>query len=49
MTTAPLIEVEDLRIDLEDGPRRVAAAEGVSFRIDRFCKNTRPCWSNTRI
>src|SRR4051812_49642960 len=35
MTGAPLIEVEDLRIDLDDGPRRVAAAEGISFRIDR--------------
>ena len=27
MTGAPLIEVEDLRIDLDDGARRVAAAE----------------------
>ncbi|MBR0739502.1 ABC transporter ATP-binding protein [Bradyrhizobium liaoningense] len=35
MTDAPLIEVEDLRIDLDDGSRRVAAAEGISFRIDR--------------
>ncbi|WP_038936569.1 ATP-binding cassette domain-containing protein, partial [Bradyrhizobium japonicum] len=35
MTGAPLIEVEDLRIDLDDGARRVAAAEGISFRIDR--------------
>ncbi|MDE5463223.1 ABC transporter ATP-binding protein [Bradyrhizobium sp. CSS354] len=35
MTGAPLIEVEDLRIDLDDGSRRVAAAEGISFRIDR--------------
>src|SRR4051812_49960011 len=35
MTVVPLIEVEDLRIDLGEGPRRVAAAEGVSFRIDR--------------
>src|SRR2546430_7326782 len=35
MTAPPLIEVEDLRIDLDDGSRRVAAAEGVAFRIDR--------------
>jgi len=35
MTGTPLIEVEDLRIDLDDGSRAVAAAEGVSFRIDR--------------
>src|SRR3954466_1575706 len=35
MNGAPLIEVEDLRIDLDDGSRRVAAAEGISFRIDR--------------
>ena len=35
MTSAPLIEVEDLRIDLDDGRERVAAVEGISFRIDR--------------
>src|SRR5262250_121151 len=35
MTGTPLIEVRDLRIDLDDGPRRVAAAEGISFCIDR--------------
>ena len=35
MTGTPLIEVENLRIDLDDGSRRVAAVEGVSFRIDR--------------
>src|SRR3982750_487501 len=35
MTSPPLIEVEDLRIDLDDGSRHVAAVEGVSFRIDR--------------
>ena len=35
MTGTPLIEVEDLRIDLDDGSRRMPAAEGVSFRIDR--------------
>ncbi len=35
MTTAPLIEVEELRIDLDGGARQVAAVEGVSFRIDR--------------
>ena len=35
MTGPPLIEVEDLRIDLDDGPRHVAAVEGISFRIDR--------------
>ena len=35
MTGPPLIEVENLRIDLDDGSRRVAAAEGISFRIDR--------------
>jgi peptide/nickel transport system ATP-binding protein len=35
MTGPPLIEVEDLRIDLDDGSSHVAAVEGVSFRIDR--------------
>src|SRR6187549_317365 len=35
MTATPLIEVENLRIDLSEGSRRVAAVEGVSFRIDR--------------
>ena len=35
MTGPPLIEVEDLRIDLNDGSSQVAAVEGVSFRIDR--------------
>ncbi|MHC2439213.1 ABC transporter ATP-binding protein [Bradyrhizobium sp. USDA 4451] len=35
MTAPPLIEVENLRIDLNDGARRIAAVEGVSFRIDR--------------
>jgi peptide/nickel transport system ATP-binding protein len=35
MTTAPLIEVEDLRIDLDAGDRTVPAVEGVSFRIAR--------------
>ena len=35
MTGPPLIEVEDLRIDLDDGSRHVAAVEDVSFRIDR--------------
>src|SRR5712672_1042691 len=35
MTGPPLLEVEDLRIDLDDGSSRVAAVEGVSFRIDR--------------
>jgi peptide/nickel transport system ATP-binding protein len=35
MTTAPLIEVEDLRIDLDAGDRSVPAVEGVSFRIAR--------------
>jgi peptide/nickel transport system ATP-binding protein len=35
MTTAPLIEVEDLRIDLDAGGRDVPAVEGVSFRIAR--------------
>src|SRR3954447_20495014 len=35
MTGPPLSEVEDLRIDLDDGSRHVAAVEGVSFRIDR--------------
>src|SRR5437868_9928362 len=35
MTGPPLIEVEDLRIDLDDESRHVAAVEGVSFRIDR--------------
>ncbi|UGY15977.1 ABC transporter ATP-binding protein [Bradyrhizobium septentrionale] len=33
--TPPLIEVENLRIDLDNGSSRVAAVEGVSFRIDR--------------
>ena len=35
MTSPPLIEVEDLRIDLGDRSGKVAAVEGVSFRIDR--------------
>src|SRR5712671_2753627 len=35
MTGPSLIEVEDLRIDLNDGSNQVAAVEGVSFRIDR--------------
>src|ERR1700755_1574932 len=35
MTSPPLIEVENLRIDLDDGSKRVAAVEDVSFRIDR--------------
>src|SRR3954465_9914289 len=35
MTSPPLIEVEDLRIDLDDRSSHVAAVEGVSFRIDR--------------
>ncbi|HEX7924779.1 MAG TPA: ABC transporter ATP-binding protein [Bradyrhizobium sp.] len=35
MTAPPLIEVEDLRIDLSDSANHVAAVEGVSFRIDR--------------
>src|SRR5215217_4771835 len=35
MTGPPLIEVEDLRIDLNDRSGDVAAVEGVSFRIDR--------------
>src|SRR4051795_4916127 len=35
MTSPPLIEVEDLRIDLNDRSGHVAAVEGVSFRIDR--------------
>jgi peptide/nickel transport system ATP-binding protein len=35
MTNPPLIEVEDLRIDLNDRSGHVAAVEGVSFRIDR--------------
>ena len=35
MTGPPLIEVEDLRIDLNDRSGHVAAVEGVSFRIDR--------------
>src|SRR5262245_39602907 len=35
MTAPPLIEVEGLRIDLGDRARRVAAAEDISFRIDR--------------
>ena len=33
--TAPLIEVENLRIDLDAEGRRFAAVEDVSFRIDR--------------
>ncbi|MDQ8731605.1 ABC transporter ATP-binding protein [Bradyrhizobium sp. LHD-71] len=35
MTAVPLIEVDDLRIDLDVQGRRVAAADGISFRIDR--------------
>src|SRR5438132_2121329 len=35
MTGPPLIEVEDRRIDLSHESSRVAAVEGVSFRIDR--------------
>jgi len=35
MTGTPLIEVEDLQLDLDDGSSRIAAAEGISFRIDR--------------
>src|SRR5258705_1327862 len=35
MTSPPLIEVEDLRIDLDNGSSHVPAVEGVSFRIDR--------------
>ena len=35
MTPPPLIEVEDLRIDLTYRTTHVAAVEGVSFRIDR--------------
>ncbi|WOH68452.1 ABC transporter ATP-binding protein [Bradyrhizobium sp. BWA-3-5] len=35
MTSPPLIEVEDLRIDLGDRSGHVAAVDGVSFRIDR--------------
>ncbi|RTE92390.1 MULTISPECIES: ABC transporter ATP-binding protein [Bradyrhizobium] len=35
MTGTPLIEVENLRLDLDVGSSRVAAAEDVSFRIDR--------------
>ena len=35
MTAPALLEVEDLRIDLDAGSSRVAAVEGVSFRIDR--------------
>src|SRR5437867_12470285 len=35
MTGTPLIEVEDLRIDINDRSRHVVAVEGVSFRIDR--------------
>src|SRR6266404_7208304 len=35
MTGPPLIEVEDLRIDLNHRSSHVAAVEGVSFRIDR--------------
>jgi len=30
-----LLEVEDLRIDIETQGRRIAAAEGISFRIER--------------
>jgi peptide/nickel transport system ATP-binding protein len=35
MSAVPLIEVENLRIDLDAQDKRVPAAEGVSFRIDR--------------
>ncbi len=35
MTGAPLLEVADLRIDLNTGSGTMPAAEGVSFRIDR--------------
>ena len=35
MTSPPLLEVEDLRIDLNYRSSHVAAVEGVSFRIDR--------------
>ncbi|MGE9007085.1 ABC transporter ATP-binding protein [Leptospira interrogans] len=35
MTGPPLLEVEDLRIDLNYRSSHVAAVEGVSFRIDR--------------
>ena len=35
MTGSPLIEVEDLRIDLNHDSGQVPAVEGVSFRIDR--------------
>ena len=35
MSAAPLIEVENLRIDLAAQDKRVPAVEGVSFRIDR--------------
>ncbi|MDD1528682.1 peptide ABC transporter ATP-binding protein [Bradyrhizobium sp. WBOS7] len=35
MTGAPLLEVENLRLDIDVGSGRVAAAEDVSFRIDR--------------
>src|SRR5215475_9102298 len=34
MTASPLIEVEDLRIDLQDRSGKVAAVEDVSFRIN---------------
>src|SRR5215813_9084520 len=35
MTASPLIKVEDLRIDLWDRSGKIAAVEGVSFRIER--------------
>jgi peptide/nickel transport system ATP-binding protein len=35
MSNAPLIDVEDLRIDIGTRDERIAAVEGVSFRIDR--------------
>jgi oligopeptide transport system ATP-binding protein len=35
MSAVPLIEVENLRIDLDAQDKRVPAVEGVSFRIDR--------------
>jgi len=35
MTGPPLIEIEDLRIDLNHGSGRIPAVEGISFRIDR--------------
>ena len=35
MSAVPLIEVENLRIDLDAQGKRVPAVEGVSFRIDR--------------